>query len=213
LDAVRRPSWDRLRVAASEEVGGCAVDPDVREAFRRAVSAVVAAGADVVDVPLPADSPCALWDSIALPEGYASEGPLVEANPGLVGADAAAIALAGREYSAQQYLDAQHQRGQYAARWADVFDAVDVVLTPAMPVTAFPLGRLAPETIDGQPVPPSFDAWCAPALPANLAGLPAACLPIGGGRDGLPVGLQVLGPRWADATVLRAAALIDKIVS
>jgi Asp-tRNA(Asn)/Glu-tRNA(Gln) amidotransferase A subunit family amidase len=59
-------------------------------------------------------------------------------------------------------------------------------------------------------VPDSFDAWCALALPANLAGLPAASVPIGTGRDGLPVGLQVMGTRWADATVLRAAAAVER---
>jgi aspartyl-tRNA(Asn)/glutamyl-tRNA(Gln) amidotransferase subunit A len=57
-------------------------------------------------------------------------------------------------------------------------------------------------------VPPSFDAWCALSLPANLAGLPAVTVPIGTGHDGLPIGLQVLGRRWSDATVLRAAAAI-----
>ena len=67
-------------------------------------------------------------------------------------------------------------------------------------------------SIDGQPVPASFDAWCALALPANLAGLPAACVPIGTGRDGLPVGLQVIGPRWSDATVLKVAAATRRLV-
>ena len=78
-----------------------------------------------------------------------------------------------------------------------------------MPVTAFELGRLAPRTIGGPPVPDGFDAWAALALPANLAGLPAACVPIGTGRDGLPVAAQVMGARWDDATVLRAAAALD----
>ncbi len=82
-----------------------------------------------------------------------------------------------------------------------------------MPVTAFPLGRLAPETIGGQPVPPSFDAWCALALPANLAGLPAAAVPIGTGATGLPVAAQVMGARWSDAAVLRAAAALDASLS
>ena len=80
------------------------------------------------------------------------------------------------------------------------------MLTPMMPVTAFELGRLAPPIIDGRPVPESFDAWCVLALPANLAGLPAASVPIAPGQGGLPVGMQVMGRRWADAVVLRAAA-------
>jgi aspartyl-tRNA(Asn)/glutamyl-tRNA(Gln) amidotransferase subunit A len=94
--------------------------------------------------------------------------------------------------------------------WLQFFDDVDVLLTPTMPVTAFEVGRLAPASIDGRPVPPSFDAWCALAYPANLVGLPAATVPIGAGRDGLPVGLQIMSRRWADATVLRAAAAVQR---
>ena len=114
--------------------------------------------------------------------------------------------------TARAYLDAQESRADYARRWAGVFDDVDVVLMPAMPTTAFPIGALRPESIAGESVPDGFDTWCALALPANLAGLPAACVPIGTGRDGLPVAAQVMGPRWADATVLRAAALLDRAV-
>ena len=77
----------------------------------------------------------------------------------------------------------------------------------------FPIGRFAPDTIDGRAVPESFDAWCALALPANLAGLPAVAVPIGVGRDALPVALQVLGPRWSDATVLAVAAAVSPAVA
>jgi Asp-tRNA(Asn)/Glu-tRNA(Gln) amidotransferase A subunit family amidase len=182
----------------------------VRAAFRAALDAIATAGAELTETqPSPVD-PVPLWDAIALPEGYASEGPLVEQRPEQVGADAAAICLAGATVSAAQYLDAQQARGEYSVRWQSFFDDFDVLLTPAMPVTAFPIGQLAPSTIAGRSVPPSFDAWCALALPANLAGLPAACVPIGAGRDGLPVGMQVMGPRWGDGTVLGAAALIDR---
>jgi Asp-tRNA(Asn)/Glu-tRNA(Gln) amidotransferase A subunit family amidase len=206
LAAVESPSWAGLRVATSDDLGFADVDPDVRAAFRAALDRISDAGADLTEAhPDPVD-PTDLWDSIALPEGYASEGPLVEANPDLVGSDAAALALAGAGFSAQQYLDSQHERASYSAAWEDFFDDYDVLLSPMMPVTAFDADRLAPPTIDGRPVPDSFDAWCALALPANLAGLPAVSVPIGTGRDGLPVGMQVLGRRWADAAVLRAAA-------
>jgi Asp-tRNA(Asn)/Glu-tRNA(Gln) amidotransferase A subunit family amidase len=209
LHSVAAPGWDGLRVAVSEELGFASLDPDVRAAFRARVDAIVAGGAQILDVALPSAAPTALWEAIALPEGYASEGPVVEHHRDLVGADATEIVLEGARASARDYLDAQEDRAAYAQRWATVFDSVDVVITPAMPVTAFALGRTAPETIDGQPVPDGFDAWCELALPANLAGLPAACVPIGTGRAGLPVAAQIMGPRWGDATVLRAAALLD----
>jgi Asp-tRNA(Asn)/Glu-tRNA(Gln) amidotransferase A subunit family amidase len=208
LAAVESPTWEGLRVAVSVDLGFAELDPDVRASFRSALDAISNAGAQLSEAhPMPID-PTVLWDSIALPEGYASEGPVLEAHPDRVGSDAAAIVLAGAEFSARQYLDSQHARGAYRERWEDFFDDYDVLLTPTMPVTAFDIGRLAPPTIDGRPVPESFDAWCSLALPANLAGLPAVSVPIGSGRDGLPVGLQVMGRRWADAVVLRAAAAI-----
>jgi Asp-tRNA(Asn)/Glu-tRNA(Gln) amidotransferase A subunit family amidase len=207
LDAVATPSWSGLRVAASIDLGFAAVDDDVLAAFRGLLDRLT----EVVvteDHPEPSD-PCALWDAIALPEGYASEGPLLATAADRVGADAAAIVRAGAKVTAQQYLDAQARRGRLYRRWADFFDHYDVLLTPSMPVTAFETGRWAPSSVAGKPVPDSFDAWCALVLPANLFGLPAASVPIGTGAGGLPVGVQVIGARGQDATVLRVAALIE----
>jgi len=203
--------WAGLRVAVSDDLGFATLDPDVRASFRRALDALADAGVEFVEAhPRPVE-PTQLWDPIALAEGYASEGPLVEAQPDLVGADAATITLAGRDLTAQAYLDAQEARYAFAAEWERFLASYDVLLTPTMPVTAFALGRLAPETIDGVPVPESFDAWCALALPANLAGIPAVSLPIGAGRDGLPVGLQVMAGRWRDDVALRFAAAVARV--
>lgn len=207
LAAVTASGWDGLRVGISEDLGFASVDPDVRAAFRTAVDGLPAA----VDVRPPDVDPTPLWDAIAMPEGYASEGPTVERRRELVGPDAAAIALAGKDVTARDYLDAQEARAAYAQRWAAVFDDVDVVIAPAMPTVAFALGRTAPETIAGEAVPDGFDAWCALALPANLGGFPAACVPIGQGHDGLPVAAQIIGPRWSDATVLRAATALSRM--
>ena len=82
----------------------------MRESFRAAVGVLAAAGADLTPAhPEPLD-PGPLWDAIALPEGYASEGPLLERSPELVGADAASIIRAGAGASARDYLDAQQAR-------------------------------------------------------------------------------------------------------
>ena len=212
LDAVSADSFEGLRVAVSSDLGFAEIDADVRAAFERAVERLNAAGIPMTRAhpgPTPG-SP--LWDRIALPEGFASEGPLLARSPELVGADAAAIVTAGSTITAADYLAAQQDRSAYYTRWAELFGSFDVLLTPTMPTTAFEVNRLAPEFIAGRPVPPSFDAWCELVLPANLAGLPAATIPIGVGADGLPVGLQIIGARGADATVLRVAAAVDTLL-
>ena len=221
LGALDEPAWSGLRVAFSADLGFAELDPDVRAAFGRAIDRIADSiagsgagrGAVLAEAcPAPQD-PSPLWDPVALAEGFASEGPLLAEHPDLVGADAAAIIRAGQRMSAAGYLDAQEARARYAASWLGFFGDYDVLLTPAMPVTAFELGRLGPRTINGRAVPESFDAWCALALPANLAGLPAVSVPIGPGRDGLPAGLQIMAARWADATALRAAAAVTACLS
>jgi Asp-tRNA(Asn)/Glu-tRNA(Gln) amidotransferase A subunit family amidase len=211
--AIANPSLIGLRVAVSEDLGFAEVDLDVRQSFRAAVAALRAAGASIEEAQPETIDPGPLWDAIALPEGYASEGPLLDRSPDLVGPDAAAIIRAGAGASARDYLDAQDKRARFTSRWADFFTSYDVLLTPTMPVVAFSADRMAPETIDGQPVPETFDAWCALALPANLAGLPAVSIPIGPGRDGMPVGLQLIGPRWSDSRLLGAAAAAEAILA
>jgi Asp-tRNA(Asn)/Glu-tRNA(Gln) amidotransferase A subunit family amidase len=207
---VRDPRLTGLRVAVSEDLGFADVDLDVRESFRAAVAVLARVGADLAPAhPEPID-PGPLWDAIALPEGYASEGPLLERSPELVGADAASIIAAGAGATARDYLDAQQARAAFSSVWETFFGSYDLVLTPTMPVTAFAIDRLAPESVEGRPVPETFDAWCALALPANLAGLAAVSIPIGPGRGGLPVGLQIIAPRWGDAVALRFAAAADR---
>ncbi len=61
------------------------------------------------------------------------------------------------------------------------------------------------------PVDPFFDDWCALALPANLTGCPATAVPTGLDPDGLPVGLQVMGPRAGDAVTLAVAAAYERL--
>lgn len=216
------PSWSDLlpaplplaglRIAASEDLGIAQVDADVRQRLRRVVQALEAAGAVVTRAGPAIADPCPLWDAVALPEGYASEGPLLARALELVGADAAAIIRAG-DVAAARYLDAQHERAGFTRTWLGFFEDYDVLLTPAMPVVAFEAERLSPRSIEGQPVPDSFDAWCALALPANLAGTPAVSLPMGTSSAGLPMGLQVTSARGTDWQLLRTCAAIDDVLT
>jgi Asp-tRNA(Asn)/Glu-tRNA(Gln) amidotransferase A subunit family amidase len=109
-------------------------------------------------------------------------------------------------------VDSLHEKGSYTRVWTEFFDDVDLLVTPTMQLTAFPVGQELPAQIEGQPVDPFFDDWCALSVPANLTGMPATSVPAGLGAGGLPVGLQIMGPRWSDALTLRAAAAFEHAV-
>jgi Asp-tRNA(Asn)/Glu-tRNA(Gln) amidotransferase A subunit family amidase len=212
LGAVTRPvDWSTLRVAVSDDLGWAPVDQSVRAAFRAAVDVLVRDGAQVVEAAPDAPYPTELWNDIACPEGFASEGPLLAEWGHRMTAGTRDIVEAGRSATATDYLDALARRRDYAVRWASFFEDHDVLLTPSMPLAAFGTDVQSPASIDGVPVDPFFDDWCALALPANLTGCPATAVPTGLDADGLPLGMQVMAPRFADARALAVAASYERL--
>jgi aspartyl-tRNA(Asn)/glutamyl-tRNA(Gln) amidotransferase subunit A len=83
----------------------------------------------------------------------------------------------------------------------------DLLLMPTVAVPPFEVGRPGLNEIDGQPVPPL--GWMPFTFPFNLTGQPAATVPVGMTSSGLPVGLQIVGRRFADRTVLAASAAFE----
>jgi Asp-tRNA(Asn)/Glu-tRNA(Gln) amidotransferase A subunit family amidase len=209
LAPLAEPDWRSLRIAVSEDLGWAPVEPVVRAAFRRAVDVLVGAGAQVEDAHPAAPYPTELWNDVAVPEGFASEGPLL-GRPG-IDSTTREIVEAGRAVTAQQYLDAQEHRRAFSQVWESFLETYDVLLAPSMPLPAFSTDITGPAHIDGAPVDPFFDDWCVLALPANLVGLPSCAVPTGLSPDGLPVGMQIMGPRWSDARVLSVAAAYERL--
>jgi aspartyl-tRNA(Asn)/glutamyl-tRNA(Gln) amidotransferase subunit A len=78
---------------------------------------------------------------------------------------------------------------------------------PTVAVPPFEVGRPGLNEIDGQPVSPL--GWMPFTFPFNLTGQPAATVPVGMTSSGLPVGLQIVGRRFADRTVLAASAAFE----
>lgn len=87
------------------------------------------------------------------------------------------------------------------------FERYDLLLTPTMPIAAFECGT-TPTAIAGKPI--NVLDWTPFTYPFNLTGQPAATVPCGFTADGLPVGLQIVGRRYAEATVLRACAAFEE---
>ena len=120
------------------------------------------------------------------------------------------IIRAGRDLAGWEYVNAMHARGAFTRVWSEFFMDYDLLVSPCMQLTAFDVGILAPASIDGQALDPFFDDWCSLPLAANLTGQPAISIPMGFGDDGLPVGMQVMGKRFDDATVLQLAAAFER---
>jgi Asp-tRNA(Asn)/Glu-tRNA(Gln) amidotransferase A subunit family amidase len=199
-----------LRVAWSADMGFAPVDPDVRRALAAALETLSDLGCLLTEAHPSTGNPMDMWNLFACCEGYASEGPLLEQWESQMSEGTADIIRAGRELSGWEYVDALHARGAFTRVWTEFFAEHDVLVSPCMQLTAFSVDVLAPASIDGIVLDPFFDDWCSLVLPANLTGQPAISVPMGFGDDGLPVGMQVMGRRFDDATVFALAAAFER---
>jgi amidase len=105
------------------------------------------------------------------------------------------------------------QRLRFRAEWQAYFDEVDVFLSPVAFMTAFPHDHSEPQsgrsiaTAGGPRKYMDFLNWIAPA---TLTGCPATVAPVGRTQAGLPVGIQIMGPYWEDATTITFAELLAR---
>ncbi len=111
-------------------------------------------------------------------------------------------------FTNRDVIQVQFDRQKLTCQAAGVFEKYDLLLTPTTAVAAFEVGPLGPEKIDGHEGSPSN--WVSFTYPFNFLGQPAASIPCGFNSQGLPVGLQIVGRRFDEALVLRAAAAFEK---
>jgi amidase len=114
----------------------------------------------------------------------------------------------GLRYSAMDVSTALGRQAAMYARWQDFFDEYDVVLSPAITVSPRPWTELYPAEIDGKKTRTYFH-WLALAYCSSTVGHPSLSLPVGLDRNGMPFGLQIVGPRGGDALVLAVAAALE----
>jgi aspartyl-tRNA(Asn)/glutamyl-tRNA(Gln) amidotransferase subunit A len=105
------------------------------------------------------------------------------------------------------YVQAESARNAFWDQVRQFFERYDLLLTPTVPVPAFELEHTTPGPVPGRL--PEGLGWSFFTWPVNLTGQPAASLPCGFSADGLPIGLQVVGRRHADALVLSACAAFE----
>jgi aspartyl-tRNA(Asn)/glutamyl-tRNA(Gln) amidotransferase subunit A len=198
-----------LKVAWSPDLGYAAVDPEVRDIAARAADRLSELGAHVEEVgpglPDPWDIIDVIW-AASQAGAHADDFDRVRdlLDPGRV-----PIMERGLKMPVTDLMRALQQRDDYHEKMQRFMEGYDLLVTPQMPSTAFPVELDFPAEIDGKPM--SYLSWTAFTYPFNLTGQPAATVPCGFASDGLPVCLQFVGRWHGDATVLRAAAAYEAL--
>jgi aspartyl-tRNA(Asn)/glutamyl-tRNA(Gln) amidotransferase subunit A len=178
-------------------------DPEVVAAVRWAASLLEAEGAHVIEVEVPGvEQAFAIGMPVLVAEAAAYHEKYLQERPGDYGEDVLALLKGGQSQTAIDYIKAQRARIEFRQGLEALFTRIDVLLTPTTPITA--------PTIEQCKVEPPTFALIRCTSPFNLAGLPALSVPCGLSEAGLPIGLQIAGRHFEEATVLRAGAAYEQ---
>jgi aspartyl-tRNA(Asn)/glutamyl-tRNA(Gln) amidotransferase subunit A len=222
---------DGLRIGVlSELLGAEGIAPDVRRRTEAAAEALAAAGAKVEEASVPAaiyglsayyliapaeaSSNLARYDGVryGLRVDATSTGDMNEATRTAgFGPEVKRRIMLGTYALSAGYYDAYYGKAQQVRTliirdFRAAYESFDLLLSPTSPTTAFALGA---KTED--PLTMYLNDVC--TIPSNLAGDPAMSVPFGTGDDGLPIGVQLLAPALGEATMFRAAAVLEGAVA
>jgi aspartyl-tRNA(Asn)/glutamyl-tRNA(Gln) amidotransferase subunit A len=193
------------RIAYSPTLGYAKVDPEIAASAAAAARQFETLGAIVEEIEAifasPREALLTLW--------AAGAAKLLAAFPaerkGLIDPGLVATAAEGERITAVDYLGADLVRNALGQQMAAFHRKYDLLLTPMMPIPALPVGQ----DLNDPATERHWIDWSPFSYPFNMTRQPAASIPCGLTRAGLPIGLQIVGPLYADDRVLRAARAFE----
>jgi Asp-tRNA(Asn)/Glu-tRNA(Gln) amidotransferase A subunit family amidase len=203
-----------LRIGWTPDMGGNAVDPDVAEMTAHAARSFETLGATVEEFDFEID-PDEMWYSfrnyfdLKALVGY---GHLLRDTPELL----TDYVREGMQYATTLSAVDHHETMAFVARLRDyfrrLFERFDLVLSPTLATTAFKVADGPPREIGGRFMDPdrAYWTWSPFTYSVNISGHPAATVPCGFDRDGIPVGLHLIGRFGDEETVLAASAAFEE---
>jgi aspartyl-tRNA(Asn)/glutamyl-tRNA(Gln) amidotransferase subunit A len=202
--------WEDIKgfhVAWTPDLGYAAVDPALQALAEAAAAEFESLGCHVEVVNPGWESVEEAFGTLVAAQFYAHWSDRLPAAEALLDPTLVKFLRRGGAVSARQYLLAAERAGAYWMEVLSFLERFDLLLTPTVAVPAFPADERPPGEIAGQPV--SVLGWMPFTYPFNVTGQPAASVPAGFTDDGRPVGLQIVGRRHADRTVLAASAAYE----
>src|SRR6478735_7320453 len=197
-----------LRVAYVPDIAGIGVEAEIAAICRRAAERLRDAGAAVEEIAFDVSDgrgPYQAWRGLwMVGQQYANLSDLERFGQNLRG-----NVEAGLKVTAVDIAAAEQKRLEVFHHFRKLFERFDVLLTPAAPVKPFPVEMNFPTEINGQKFE-NYIEWIAPAFLVTLVSLPAGSVPAGMTADGLPVGIQIVAPRFEEPLILRVARLVQQ---
>jgi aspartyl-tRNA(Asn)/glutamyl-tRNA(Gln) amidotransferase subunit A len=197
-----------LKIAFSPTLGYARVQHDVMTQVEDAVKSFDAMGHHVEvwedGIPDPADA----WATLMNCNSYLMAKDILEEHRKDLGFTLVEVFDQAKNYTTTDFLKCYEVKTELNRILWDLFDNYDLLVTPTMPTAAFAAKGPPPSEIDGHPI--SLLMAVAFTYPFNLSGHPAASVRAGFTKDGLPVGLQIVGPHYREDLVLQASRAYER---
>jgi amidase len=207
LEVERTEHAKGVRVAYVSDIAGFGVDKEIDDVCRRAVHRLAADGAIVEEISFSAADGFAAYKVLRgewmVGQQLARMEMLDRFGPNLAGNIRDGLKLTVRDTAA-----AENAREVVWRRFCELFERFDFMITPAAPVPPYPIEKNYPDEVGGHKLDNYID-WIAPAFLVTLVGFPAGSVPGGKTVSGLPVGLQIVGPRLSEPRILGLAKLVQ----
>ncbi len=212
VEALAEP-LPRLRAAFAATLFGVPVDPAVDRAVRAGVAAFAAGtGQAVEEVAPPFESPAKTFETLWVAGRRSAAGALLDAHEKDLDPGFARLVRLADRYTATDVFDALQARAAFCRSVAAFFERYDVLFLPTLPIPPFEAEADVPRGWPDSASPVAWAEWTPFTPPFNLTGQPAASIPCGVDDRGMPVGLQVVGRRFADATVLQVCHALERLL-
>ncbi|MFT6558538.1 amidase [Sneathiella sp.] len=196
------------KVAYSRNLGYAAVNDDVARAVDKAVDLIRASGVDVVEVDPGFENPIEMFKTLWYSGAAYAMKDVPEDKRDMLDPGLKQVIEEAAGYGINDVMDASVARTELGIKMRKFHQQYDLLLTPSLSVTAFPVSQLTP---DDRQVGGQWVDWTPFSYPFNLTQQPACSVPCGFGDDGMPVGLQIVGPMHRDDMVLAAAAAFEEM--
>lgn len=194
------------RIAYSKRLGYVTkIVPEVETLVAGAAKRFEAMGAHVEEIDPPGGDVDAVFRTLWWAGAGYLLGDLPEEKKALLERPLRKMADEGKAIPLKEFLSATQSRGAYGAAMRQFMEGYDFLLTPATATPAFDVGKLTPLDDDGN----AWMAWTPFSFPFNLTQQPAASINCGFTKDGLPMGLQIVGRMFDDMGVLMASAAYE----
>jgi amidase len=198
-----------LRIAYVSDISGIGVEPEIDDICRATALSLRDAGATVEEIQFDiADGkePYQAWRGLwMVGQQFANLDRLEEFGVNLKGNVKAGLKVTPLDFAASE-----QKRMELFLRFAKFFEQYDLLITPQSPVKQFPVEMNFPTLINGKKLD-NYTDWIAGSFLITLMSLPGGAVPAGMTSDGLPVGIQVVGPRFEEPLILSAMKIVQQM--